>query len=325
MSNQALARVILALVALMLLSNACFVVDQREHVRKFRFREIQETEYGPGLYLKWPMMESVVRFDSRVLSFDSSKQNFLTAEKKNVEVEYFVKWRIDDTAAFYRATRGDKQTAADRLSAIVNRVLRDRFGSLTIQEALAGKRDQITQDFNLAGALASVAAPVAAAAPAPEPAAAAAKPAVVAGKDADEVSELGILGVKLIDVRIKSINLPHEVSDSVYERMRAERTRAAAEFRARGAKEAETIRAGADQKAQITIAEAYRDSEKLRGEGDARAAEIYANAYGKDPEFYNFYRTLNVYKDVFQDQSNVLVLEPKGEFFRYFKGDSGSR
>lgn len=286
MKNSPLFWLAVAFALLITVANTFFVVDQRQRALLFQLGEIQGTDYPPGLHTKIPFMQSVVKFDGRILSFDSNTENFLTKEKKNVEVDYFVKWRIADTTNFYRATRGEELVAADRLSAIVNRGLRDQFGSRTIQQALSGERDQIMQQLQITAA--------------------------------DKVSELGI---QVVDVRIKSINLPQAVSGSVYDRMRAERARAAADLRARGAEEAERIRSSADREAQITVANAYRDSEKLRGEGDAKAAETYARAYGQDPEFYGFYRTLNVYKDVFHDQRSVLVLEPKGEFFQYFKGN----
>lgn len=269
-------------------SSAFFVVDQRERALMFQLGEIRGTDYAPGLHWKIPFMQSVLKFDARILTFDSQTENFLTKEKKNVEVDYFVKWRIADTTAYYRATGGQELVAADRLSAIVNRGMRDEFGSRTIQQAVSDERD-----------------------------------AIMRALERNAVDKVKELGIAVVDVRIKAINLPQgqDVSESVYQRMRAERTRVAADLRALGAEEAEKIRANADREAQITVANAYRDSEKLRGEGDAKAAEIYAKAYGQDPEFYGFYRTLNSYKDVFQDKSNVLVIEPKGEFFRYFKGD----
>lgn len=268
------------------IANTFFIVDQRERAVLFQLGEIRGTDYAPGLHMKIPFVQSVSKFDGRILTFDSQTENFLTVEKKNVEVDYFVKWRIADTTNYYRATGGQSLVAADRLSAIVNRGLRDEFGSRTIQQAVSGERDLIMNDLEKTAS--------------------------------DKVRDLGIA---IVDVRIKSINLPKEVSDSVYDRMRAERTRVAADLRARGAEEAEKIRANADREAQITVANAYRDSEKLRGEGDAKAAEIYARAYGQDPEFYSFYRTINVYKDSFKDKQDILVLEPKGEFFRYFKGE----
>jgi modulator of FtsH protease HflC len=272
-------------IVLLLVLNSVFIVDQRySKVVLFEFGELQGSDYKPGLHFKLPFVQTVKKFDSRILTLDNQTETFLTIEKKNVEVDFFVKWRIDDIATYYRSTGGQDLVAEGRLATIINPGLRAEFGSRTIQQAVSGERGEIMS------ALVKTAA--------------------------DKVKELGI---KLVDVRIKSINLPKGVSDSVYERMRAERTRTASDLRARGFEEAEKIRAEADRSAQITLADAYRDAEKLRGEGDAKTAELSAKAYGTDPEFYAFYRSLNAYRDAFKDQKDVLVLEPKGEFFKYFK------
>jgi modulator of FtsH protease HflC len=272
-------------IVLLLVLNSVFIVDQRySKVVLFEFGELQGSDYKPGLHFKLPFVQTVKKFDSRILTLDNQTETFLTIEKKNVEVDFFVKWRIDDIATYYRSTGGQDLVAEGRLATIINPGLRAEFGSRTIQQAVSGERGEIMS------ALVKTAA--------------------------DKVKELGI---KLVDVRIKSINLPKGVSDSVYERMRAERTRTASDLRARGFEEAEKIRAEADRSAQITLADAYRDAEKLRGEGDAKTTELSAKAYGTDPEFYAFYRSLNAYRDAFKDQKDVLVLEPKGEFFKYFK------
>ena len=235
--------------------------------------------------MKMPFMQSVKKFDGRILTLDNQTENFLTVEKKNVEVDYFVKWRISNPLQYYRATGGQELVAADRLSATVNRGLRDQFGSRTIQQAVTSQRDKMMLALEKSAA--------------------------------DKVKELG---VEIIDVRIKSINLPAEVSGSVYDRMRAERTRVAADLRAKGAEEAEKIRANADREAQVTLATAYREAEKMRGEGDAKSAALYSVAYGADPSFYKFYRSLSAYRDSFSGKNDVMVLEPKGEFFQTFKG-----
>jgi modulator of FtsH protease HflC len=275
--------------ALLVISNTFFVVDQRERALLFQLGEVRGSDYAPGLHIKLPFVQAVRKFDARVLTLDDNQvDTFLTVEKKNVEVDYFVKWRIADTTTYYRATGGQQLVAMDRLSAIVNRGLRDGFGSRTIQQAVSDERDAIMEELEEAAR-----------------------------------SKVADLGIEIVDVRIKVINLPREVSESVYERMRAERTRAAADWRARGAEEGEKIRAVADREAQVTLANAYRDAEKMRGEGDAKAAEIYAKAYGQDTEFYSFYRSLGVYRDAFSGKQDVLVLEPEGEFFKYFK--SGGR
>ena len=267
--------------------SSVFTVDQRDRAALFQLGEIKSTDFGPGLHFKIPFLQSVEKYDGRVLSLDSQVENFLTAEKKNVEVDYYVKWRIADTTTSYRTTGGPHLVAMDRLSSIVNRNLRDQFGSMTIQQAVSGERNALMTSLEKA--------------------------------TEDKVKDLGI---QIVDVRVKRIDLPKEVSASVYDRMRAERTRVASDLRARGGETAEKIRAGADQEAEVTLADAYRDAEIIRGEGDAKAADIYAKAYGQDPEFYSFYRSLSVYRDAFSTKQDVLVLEPKGELFRYFK-DAG--
>ncbi|WP_028007818.1 protease modulator HflC [Solimonas flava] len=284
MKNSTLLTILIVGLVLWAASNSLFIVDQRERALLFQFGELKGESYTPGLHLKLPFVQRVDTFDGRVLTLDNQTENFLTVEKKNVEVDYYVKWRISDAATYYRATRGQELVAMDRLAGIVNRGLRDEFGSRTIQQAVSDERNAIT---------------------------AALRESVV-----DKVKDLGI---SVIDVRIKSINLPQTVSESVYDRMRAERARVASDLRARGAEEAEKISATADQEAQVTLANAYRQAEQLKGQGDARAAEIYAKAYGQDPEFYSFYRTLNVYRDSLGGQGDVMVLQPDSPFFKYFK------
>lgn len=278
---------IVALAALLVVSNTFFVVDQRERALLFQVGELKDAEYAPGLHAKVPFFQSVRKFDGRILTLDNETENFLTGEKKNVEVDFFVKWRIVDTTDYYRATGGQELVAMDRLAAIVNPGLRAEFGSRTIRQVVSGERNEILDALET--------------------------------RVKDKVSELG---VEIVDVRVKRVDLPKDVSESVYQRMRAERTRVASDLRARGAEEAERIRANADREATVTLANAYRDAEKLRGEGDAKAAEVYSKAYGEDAEFYTFYRSLNIYKEAFGTRDNVLVLEPDGELFKYFKSDS---
>lgn len=280
---------LIAIVAflIMVISGSFFTVDQRERVLLFQLGEIKGADFAPGLHFKLPFFQRVLRFDRRILTLDNQTENFLTIEKKNVEVDFFVKWRIIDTTNYYRATGGQELVAMDRLAAIVNPGLRAQFGSRTIRQVVSGERNEILD------AVRKIAA--------------------------DRVDELGI---EIVDVRVKRVDLPKDVSESVYQRMRAERTRVASDLRARGAEEAERIRAEADREAQITLANAYRESEMLRGEGDAKAAEVYAKAYGQDSEFYRFYRSLNIYRDSFGTRDNVLVIEPDGQLFKYFKSDS---
>jgi membrane protease subunit HflC len=285
MKNSPLFWLVLALGLGLFINSTFFVVDQRERAVVKQMGELLVRDYTPGLHVKVPFIQSVERFDGRILTMDNQAENFLTVEKKNVEVDFFVKWRIANAITYYQATRGSSSAAMDLMSGIINRSLRDEFGSRTIQQAVSGERDELMSALSK----------------------------TISSKVKD-------LGIQVIDVRVKSINLPKEVTESVYDRMRAERTRVASDLRARGAEEAEKIRAEADRSAQTTIADSYRDAEKIRGEGDAKASEIYARAYGQDAEFYSFYRSLNIYRDAFSSKKDVLVLEPKGEFFRYFKG-----
>ena len=279
---------LIAVVAFLIVvvSGSFFTVDQRERVLLFQLGEIKGADFKPGLHFKLPFFQRVLRFDGRILTLDNQTENFLTIEKKNVEVDFFVKWRIVDTTRYYRSTGGQELVAMDRLAAIVNPGLRAQFGSRTIRQVVSGERNEILD--------------------------------AVQKTAHDRVGELGI---EIVDVRVKRVDLPKDVSESVYQRMRAERTRVASDLRARGAEEAERIRAEADREAQITLANAYRESEKLRGEGDAKASDVYGKAYGQDTEFYRFYRSLNIYRDSFGTRDTILVLEPTGDLFRYFKSD----
>lgn len=287
MRNSPVMWLAAGLLSLLLINSAFFTVDQRERVILFHLGEIRGLDYEPGLHYKVPAIQSIRRFDGRILTIDNQTESFLTVEKKNVDVDFYIKWRIADTGTYYRATGGQSLVAEDRLKAIVNRGLRDEFGSRTVQQVVSGERNEILDALE----------------------------ATASGKVKD-------LGIEIVDVRVKRVDLPRDVSESVYQRMRAERTRVASDLRARGAEEAEKIRAGADREAQIIIANAYRDSEKLRGEGDALAAQIYARAYGQDAEFYSFYRSLEVYREAFATSQDTLVLEPDTELFKYFKKGS---
>ena len=271
---------------LVTLSNSVFVVDLRERALLREFGNIVRTDFEPGLHFKLPWQE-VLAFDKRMLTLDNQTENFLTLEKKNVKVDFFIKWRIADTGTYYRATRGEETGARTLLIASINRGLRDQFASRTIQQALSSARGEVTKALE---------------------------------QTVQEVEAR--LGVKIVDVRVKRIDFPDDVRDKVYERMRAERTRVATELRAKGAEQAEKIKAEADREATVTIADAYGEAERTRGEGDAKAAEIYAKAYGQDPEFYRFYRSLLAYRDSMRGK-DVLVLEPDSEFFRYFNSAGG--
>ena len=260
-----------------------FKVNEYEQAIVFEFGSISRADFEPGLHFMVPIMNRVQKFEKRLLNLDQEPQRFLTLEKKDVIVDYFVKWRIIDVTAFYTATRGDVLYANGLLGQRINRALRDEFGARTVQEVVAGERSQILD--------------------------------VVKQTTANLPEELGIF---VVDVRTKRIDLPAEVSGAVYDRMRAERNRVAKDFRARGSEAAERIRANADREREVILANAYRDAEIIRGEGDAQATEVYAAAFSKDKEFYSFYRSLNAYQNSFSGSSDIMLIEPESDFFKYF-------
>lgn len=273
------------LVAVIILSMSVFVVDMRQKAIVFRFGEIVYVINKPGLYLKIPLVDNVRFFDARLLTIDSAEpERFLTKEKKNVLVDLFVKWQIADVQLYYISVNGDETRAAIRLLQTINDGLRAEFGKRDVHEVISGERDIIMERMR-----------------------------VKANEDAVKI------GVVVRDVRLKRVDLPQEVSESVYTRMRAERTRAANMLRSEGAAESEKIRADADRQREVILAKAYRDAQRLKGEGDAKAASIYARAYEANPEFYAFYRSLDAYVKSFKNKSDVLVLEPNSEFFKYLK------
>ena len=282
-------KLILVLLVLVVVGGimSLYTVDEREKAILFALGEIKQVDVPPGLHVKVPFFNNVRKFDSRILTLDAQPELFLTSEKKNVIVDFFVKWRINDVGQYWRSTRGDERNAQIRLSQIMKDGLRNEFGKRTIQEAVSGERRQIMEILRVkADSLASE------------------------------------LGIGVVDVRISRIDLPDEVSGSVYDRMRAERERVAADFRARGQEAAERIRAQADREATVILANARSEADRVRGEGDAKATEIYAKAYNRNPEFYAFYRSLEAYRKTFSGKNDVIVLQPDSEFFRYF-GQSG--
>jgi membrane protease subunit HflC len=267
-----------------------FTVDERQKAILFKFGEILRSDFEPGLHFKMPVINNVRKFDQRILTIDQQPERFLTAEKKDLIVDSFVKWRINDVEQYFKTTQGDEAQAGRLLYQNINNGLRDEFGKRTVQEVIAGDRTEIMKIMT-----------------------------------AEATEKARTLGIEVIDVRIKKIDLPARVSDSVYRRMRAERERVARDFRSKGAEAAERIRADADRQRSVILAEAYRDSEIVRGEGDARATDIYAQAFNNDEEFYRFYRSLNAYKNNFSTSDDVILLEPDSEFFRYFKDSSGKQ
>jgi membrane protease subunit HflC len=264
--------------------NSIYVVSEGQSALVLQFGRIVRTGDQPGLHFKLPLLQQVVHLDSRILTLEAQPERYFTSEKKSVNVDFYVKWRIDDNATYYRATGGNELQAVQRLTPIVKDALRHEFNARTLQELISGGRKDITASVR---------------------------------KQTDTIARKN-LGIAVVDVRIKRIDLPDEVSESVYKRMRAERLQLANELRSTGQQLAETIQADADKQGQIIRADADRDAAKIRGEGDAQAAAIYARAYGQDPEFFAFYRSLQAYRKAFADGKGVLILKPDTEFLRYF-------
>ena len=273
----------LSLIAVIIISQSIYVVSEIERAVKLRFGEIVEFDVQPGLHFKWPIVNSVKYFDGRILTLDAVPQRYLTSEKKALMVDSFIKWRIKDVAKYFTTTGGDEERAKRLLSQRVDTGLRNEFGVRTVKEVVSGERDQLMN--SLATSL-------------------------------DKIAQQE-LGVEVIDLRVKKIDLPFEVSDSVYNRMRTERERLARELRAQGNEVAEKIRATADKDKTIILADAYREAEETRGSGDAKATATYAEAYTKDPEFYDFTRSLKAYQSTFQSKGDILLIDPDSDFFKY--------
>ncbi|MDH3468543.1 MAG: protease modulator HflC [Gammaproteobacteria bacterium] len=284
MSPKTLFALVGGLLIIAFVSGFVYTVNEMEKAIVLQFREIKRSEHEPGWHVKIPFINEVVHFDARIQTLDTSPQLYLTAEKKNLVVDSFVKWRIRDVAKYWVTVDGFKNQAESRLSARINTSLRDQFGQRTVQEVISGERDVIMD---------------------------------VVRKTVDE--EAKAIGIEVVDVRLKRVDLDPDISERVYSRMEAERSRVAKELRAQGAEAAERIRADADRRRQITLANAYRDAEQLRGEGDAEATATYAAAFNEDREFYRLYRSLNAYRETFRSQEDLIVLDPSSEFFRYFK------
>jgi len=281
---------IAAVAALILLSMTVFVVDQRQNAIVFQLGEVVGVKTEPGLNFKVPLMQNVRFFDSRILTLDAGEpERFITAEKKNVMVDAFIKWRIVDVKQYYISVGGDEERAKTRLLQTVNSSMREEFGKRTIHEVVSGEREKIMD--------------------------------VLRTKTDSDARKIG---VEVLDVRLKRVDFPLEISESVYRRMDAERKRVANELRASGAAEGEKIKADADKQREVILAQAYREAQKTKGEGDAKATELYAAAFGKNPEFYSFYRSLEAYKQSFKDKNDVMVIDPSSAFFKYLKSSGGS-
>ncbi len=291
MSNKMLGVLISLVIALIVAANTLFIIKETERGVMLKFGQVVNADLQPGLHIKAPMMHQVRKFDGRVLTLDAAPARFLTLEKKGVIVDSFAKWRIIDVSTFYTVTNGEELTARNALEKRINEGLLNEFARRSLQEVVSGERDQLMTSLT---------------------------------EELNEVVQKSY-GVELVDIRVKRIDLPEQVSDSVFNRMTSEREREAREHRSKGKEQAEVIRADADRQRTILEAEAYRDSELLRGEGDAEATSIYASAYNQDPEFYRFVRSLTAYKETFKGKQDLLVVDPDSDFFRYLNSSKGRK
>jgi membrane protease subunit HflC len=291
MSGRGMVVAIVALLAFLLGSNAVFVVRETERGVMLRFGEIVREDLNPGLHFKVPFVNAVRKFDGRIMTADSRPERFLTLEKKALIVDAFAKWRVSVTPRFYEATNGEEARAEALLMQRINDGLRNQVASRTVYDVVSGERDQLMENIT---------------------------------RDLS-VMALEELGVELVDIRVKRIDLPTDVSTSVYRRMNAEREKEARELRSQGRELAEGIQAAADREVTVIEANAYREAERIRGEGDALATAMYSEAFGKDPEFYRFTRSLRAYVDSFQGKGDLLLLDPDSDFFRYMNSVSGKR
>ncbi|WGL15080.1 protease modulator HflC [Microbulbifer bruguierae] len=288
-NNKSLFVIALILIGLLVLSGSAFVVKETERAVLLRFGELVRTDYKPGLYFKIPLVHELRKFDARIQTVDSQPVRMLNSENKFMMVDSYAKFRIFDVGRFYVATRGDERNAVRLLAEQINNRLRNQFGVRDLHEVVSGQRDELMAEIT---------------------------------KNLNETAQTD-LGVEIVDVRVKRIDLPPEVSESVFQRMRAGRELEARDHRAKGAEASERVRANADRQRVVIESEAYRKAEELRGAGDAEAASIYANAYSKDPEFYRFSRSLTAYRESFKDKTDMLLVEPDSEFFRYLKDPGG--
>ena len=285
MNRSAAAVLVTAVIALLVLSMSVYTVDQRKAAIKFQLGEVVSMHTDPGLYFMVPLLQNVRLYDTRIQTYDSKDaERFLTSENKNVLVDSFVKWRVIDVRQYYVSVRGDSVAAEARISQTVNDALRAEFAKRTVHDVVSGERDKIME--------------------------------TVADKVDKDVKGIG---VEVVDVRLKRVDLVPEISSDVFRRMESERKRVANELRSTGTAEGEKIKAEADRAKQVIVAEAYRDAQRMKGEGDAQATRIYAEAFGKNPEFYSFYRSLEAYRASLRNKSDVMVLEPSSDFFKYLK------
>ena len=287
---KAIGPIFAALIALAVVASASlFTVDQRQNAVVFQLGEVKDVITQPGLHFKWPLIQNIRYFDTRIQTLDDPEPlRFITSEKKPVLVDSFVKWRIVDTKQFYISVQGDEVRAAKRLQQTITDGLQAEFGKRTVHDVVSGERDAIMELMR-----------------------------EKADQDARKI------GVQIIDVRLKRVDLPQEVSDSVYRRMEAERKRVANELRSTGSAEAERIRADAEKQREVILAEAYRDAQRIKGEGDAKASAVYAQAFQQNPEFYSFYRSMEAYRSSFRGRNDLMLLDPSSDFFKYMKDSAG--
>ena len=290
MQIRSVVGIVVIALAVMLGADSIYVVKETERAVVLRFGALVETNVEPGLHFKLPLADIVRKFDGRVLTVDAAPESFFTIQQKRVIVDSYAKWRINDVDTYYKSTGGDERVASDRLASRINDGLRNQFGTKTLHEVVSGQRDElmkhITDQLNT------------------------------------DVKES--LGVEVLDVRVKRIDLPVDVSASVFRRMAAEREKEAREYRSEGKEQAEKIRADADRQITIIGAEAYRDAQKIKGDGDATASATYAAAYNKNPEFYSFTRSLKAYRGSFSSKDDLMVVDPKGDFFKYLKSSTAN-
>ena len=286
MNNRNLTSILFAL--FLLVYTATFIVDEREVAIKFRLGEIVTTYQDPGLYFMIPFINNIKKYDSRLLTMDSKPEQFLTSEKKNVIVDSFVKWKITGPENFYRSSKGDERIGINRLSQIINDLTKSEFSKRTINDVVSGDRAALMNIVKL---------------------------------EANKAAQA--LGISVIDVRVKRVDLPDDVSNSVYARMVKERATVAKSFRSKGKEEAQGISALAERESETIIAEAYKKGQEIKGEGDAISTETYAKAYNLSPEFYSFYRSLTAYKKTFSAKQDVLIIQPDSDFFKYFNNSKG--
>jgi membrane protease subunit HflC len=289
MSGRNLTITLLLALAVFVASNSLYVIKETERGVLLKFGEVVNPDIQPGLHVKIPFVNNVRKFDGRVLTVDSQPERFLTQEKKALIVDSYAKFKVADTSKFYTATNGEEARAMGLLAQRINGGLRDQVAIRTVQEVVSGERDELMENLK---------------------------------NELNKVAQAE-LGVVLVDVRVKQIDLPPDVSDSVYRRMNAEREQEAREHRSQGQELAEGIRAAADREVTVIKANAYREAEQIRGAGDAEATRVYADAFNQDPEFYSFTRSLRAYQDAFQGGGDVLLLQPDSEFFRYLKDSKG--